>query len=215
MAPITRVIDTGGYGPVEESFTVPAGEARLFTVRAVDGNVAIWNGSALADIGGTPAHVPVLMEFMLAGDGEAPTVPSDLSVSLAATNTIGLTWSASIDNSLVVAGYYIYELMDNSPAPYLLLLDSVSGTSAEIQVAGDGHYCYRVSAIDPAGNESGLSPEQCITVGTEPYVDRTPRCPEFLTFYEHPGNYKWNPDSHMSECYGDVPPPRTWWRKVP
>jgi len=217
MPPIARVINTGGVGPVQESFNVYPGASRLFTVRAINADgLAIWNGSAQADIGDEPVGVTVMMEFLMANDFVAPYTPGGLSVSSGATNTISLDWDESTDNSLVVAGYYVYELIDNSPDPsYRVLLDSVPETSLDISVSEPGSYCYSVSAIDPAGNESPLSAEQCVTIGTGPFPHRDPHCPEFLTYFEPPGHYyKWHPDSHgPDECYGDVKPPKTWWKK--
>jgi len=216
MAPVARVVNTGGVGPVQESFNVYPGAQRLFTVRAIDRQgQAIWNGSARSDIGDEPMGVTVMMEFLMANDLVAPAPPGGLNVTKGVANTISLEWDESTDNSLVVAGYYIYEVMSNSPDPsYLVLRDSVQDTSVDITVSEPGGYCYQVSAIDPAGNESGLSAQDCATIGTGPFSPRNPNCPEFLTYHENPGNhYKWHPDSHPPKCYGDLPAPKTWWKK--
>jgi fibronectin type 3 domain-containing protein len=67
----------------------------------------------------------------------------------AATNAIDLSWTASTDN-VAVTGYRIYR--DGGPSP----INTVNGTTFS-DAAPLGTHSYGVTAIDAAGNESGLS----------------------------------------------------------
>ncbi len=91
------------------------------------------------------------------GDVTPPTMPLDLFASLSSPNTIGLSWSASEDDS-GVAGYKVYR--NNA------YLDSVTGTTAtDAGLAWMTLYSYQVSAFDAAGNESPLSAPVYLSTG--------------------------------------------------
>ena len=96
-----------------------------------------------------------------AADTDNPTVPTGLSAAAVSSNTIALSWNAATDDT-GVTGYNIYRGG--------VLLKSVSGTSAsDTGLDPSALYCYRVSAFDAAGNESGQSGQACAT--TPPAVD--------------------------------------------
>jgi uncharacterized delta-60 repeat protein len=83
-------------------------------------------------------------------DTTAPTTPTGLTATFnIATSAIDLSWTAATDN-VAVTGYRIFR--DGGPAP----INTINGTT--FSDAGlSGTHSYRVSAIDAAGNESGLS----------------------------------------------------------
>ena len=83
-----------------------------------------------------------------------PTVPANL-LAAAASLQISLSWSASTDADLTpVAGYKIYR--DG------IYLKTVTGISAvETGLTNNTTYCYTVSAIDTANNESAKSSQSC------------------------------------------------------
>jgi len=84
------------------------------------------------------------------GDTTPPTAPAGLTATFnATTNAIDLSWTASTDN-VAVTGYRIYR--DGGPSP----INTVNGTTFS-DAAPLGTHTYGVSAIDAAGNESGLS----------------------------------------------------------
>jgi uncharacterized delta-60 repeat protein len=84
------------------------------------------------------------------GDTTPPTPPAGLTATFnATTNAIDLSWTAATDN-VAVTGYRLYR--DGGPTP----INTVNGTT--FSDAGlSGTHSYGVSAIDAAGNESGLS----------------------------------------------------------
>jgi len=84
------------------------------------------------------------------GDTTPPTAPTGLTATFnAGTNAIDLSWTAATDN-VAVTGYRIYR--DGGPTP----ISTVNGTT--FSDAGlTGTHSYGVTAIDAAGNESGLS----------------------------------------------------------
>lgn len=83
----------------------------------------------------------------------SPTNPILLNVTATSHSQIDLSWEASSDNIGVVK-YHIYR--DDS------FLKSVSTTSAtDTNLSPATNYCYAITALDSAGNESGLSNEIC------------------------------------------------------
>ncbi|HJT29277.1 MAG TPA: hypothetical protein VJ784_17830 [Pyrinomonadaceae bacterium] len=91
------------------------------------------------------------------GDTTPPTAPTNLTATFnATTNAIDLSWTAATDN-VAVTGYRIYR--DGGAAP----INTVNGTT--FSDAGlSGTHSYGVTAIDAAGNESGLSNTASATV---------------------------------------------------
>src|SRR6185295_15282459 len=88
----------------------------------------------------------IFSEITPVTDTIPPSAPAGLT---ATTNAIDLSWTAATDN-VAVTGYRIYR--DGGPVP----LNTVNGTT--FSDAGlSGTHSYGVTAIDAAGNESGLS----------------------------------------------------------
>ena len=86
-------------------------------------------------------------------DTTPPSVPANLSAAAASCSQINLSWNASTDN-VGVTGYKVYR-----NGAYL---KSVTGTSnPDTGLSASTQYCYKVSAYDAAGNESGLSNQAC------------------------------------------------------
>lgn len=84
-----------------------------------------------------------------AGDTEAPTVPTGLSVDDETETTVDLSWSAASDN-VGVTGYRIY-INGGSPV-------TATGTSTTVaNLAPSTTYTFTISAVDAAGNESAQS----------------------------------------------------------
>jgi len=91
------------------------------------------------------------------GDTTPPTAPTGLTATFnSITNAIDLSWTAATDN-VAVTGYRIYR--DGGTAPII----TVNGTTFS-DAAPLGTHSYAVTAIDAAGNESGLSNTASATV---------------------------------------------------
>lgn len=91
------------------------------------------------------------------GDTTPPTAPTGLTATFnSTTNAIDLSWTAATDN-VAVTGYRIYR--DGGTAP----INTVNGTTFS-DAAPLGTHSYAVTAIDAAGNESGLSNVASATV---------------------------------------------------
>ena len=87
-------------------------------------------------------------------DTTAPSVPMGLVATGVSSSQVGLTWGASTDD-VAVAGYKVYR-----GGVYLTTV--LTGTStSDTGLSGNSQYCYSVSAIDAANNESGLSIQSC------------------------------------------------------
>ena len=88
-------------------------------------------------------------------DTTAPGAPADLLATAASTTRIDLTWTKASDD-VAVTGYKVYRdgtYQKTSDGPAL----SDTGLTAKTK------YCYQVSAIDAAYNESAKSAEVCAT----------------------------------------------------
>ena len=82
-------------------------------------------------------------------DTIAPTAPSSLTATATSASDVALTWGASTDN-VAVTGYRI--LRNGS---YVTTVTSTSFTDSGL--AASTLYSYTVSALDSAGNQSGIA----------------------------------------------------------
>lgn len=95
-------------------------------------------------------------------DTVSPTVPSDIVASAISSSQIHLIWTPSSDN-VSVSGYKIYRNGATTPtgsSPRASFTDSGLSPSTA--------YCYRISAYDPAGNQSALSSQICASTSSTP-----------------------------------------------
>lgn len=101
-------------------------------------NPFIDHSNWVNDIWGTPI-----------ADTEAPSVPTNLTVTGSTSNTVSLTWTASTDN-IGVSGYEVY--VDN------VLKTTLTTTSGTITgLSPSTTYSFSIKAKDGAGNVSGIS----------------------------------------------------------
>ncbi len=107
------------------------------------------------DDGGGSDSKDVIVPPPAGEDNEAPSIPSGLTVTAVSSNQINLAWNASTDN-VGVAGYKIYRGGQ-------FLLTSLETSYSDTGCSNGTQYCYRVSAHDAKGNESGLSASVCDT----------------------------------------------------
>ena len=110
------------------------GSWHRFDVDAVD---AAGNRSTLG---------AAFVETAACGDGEPPTVPTDLSVTSATQTSVSISWSASSDD-VGVAGYHVR-------AEGLLVSADATTSSTVSGLACGTTYTITVDAFDAAGNRS-------------------------------------------------------------
>jgi subtilisin family serine protease/chitodextrinase len=100
------------------------------------------------------------------GDTTAPSAPTGLVATAAASNNVNLTWTASTDN-VGVAGYYIVR------NGVTIAQTTGSATSySDSTVAASSTYSYQVMAYDAKANVSSLSNTSSVT--TPATADTTP-----------------------------------------
>ncbi|MBZ0220867.1 MAG: hypothetical protein K8I01_10605 [Candidatus Methylomirabilis sp.] len=105
-------------------------------------------------------------------DTGPPSMPTDLTAMAASVSRIDLSWTASTDD-VGVAGYMIYRGGT--------LIDTTTNTTAsDTALSPSTSYCYSVSAIDAAGNESIYSSTVCATTLSAP-DESAPTIPTGLT----------------------------------
>ena len=97
-------------------------------------------------------------------DTTPPSVPLGLTATAASSSQINLSWIASSDTGGTgMNGYKLYKGGT--------FIKSVFGTStSDIRLSPSTSYCYTVSALDDAGNESAQSSQSCTTT----QADTTP-----------------------------------------
>lgn len=88
-------------------------------------------------------------------DTSAPSIPGSVTADAVSAGKINVSWGASTVNA-GVARYRVYRNGAYLTASYLL-------TYSDDAVAKNTNYCYRVSAVDETGNESGQSAQACAT----------------------------------------------------
>ncbi len=89
------------------------------------------------------------------GDSQAPSTPAGFGAVAVSSSEIDLAWTPSVDNA-GVAGYKVYR-----NGTFLKNTTSVSTSDTGLQ--SSTQYCYTVSALDSAGNESAQSSQACAT----------------------------------------------------
>jgi chitodextrinase len=105
-------------------------------------------------------------------DVTLPSTPTNLAATADSSSQINLSWTASTD-AVGVTGYNVYR--------GVVFLKKVTGTStSDTDLSPDTQYCYQVSAIDAAGNESSKSTEKCATTGSSADVE-APTAPVLLS----------------------------------
>lgn len=111
-------------------------------------------------------------------DNAIPTTPANLTPKVISTSQINLAWDAATDNSASVK-YKIYR----NGAFYQT---TVNTTYADTGLNPATLYCYRVSAIDSAGNESAPSPQVCATTTTSGVARHDAMPVAYQLFQNHP-----------------------------
>ncbi|MDP2167628.1 MAG: hypothetical protein Q8J64_04770 [Thermodesulfovibrionales bacterium] len=91
-------------------------------------------------------------------DTEPPGVPAGLTAMAATPTRVEMSWIGSTDN-VGVEGYKVYR---NDSYHKSVTATSMSTEESNLNIA----ICYRVSAFDASGNESGKSQQSCVTVKT-------------------------------------------------
>ena len=148
---LTLAVDASGN--FSTSLTLAEGQNRL---QAAAGN--------RAGLGPKSAEVLVTLDTTL------PVSPSNLAARAKAEGAVRLTWTAPDDTE--VAGYNLYRASSPFTTPQgagKINPDLIQNTTFDDLPPSDGTWYYRVSTVDAAANESGLSAEAAARAdGTAP-----------------------------------------------
>ena len=105
-----------------------------------------------------------------AADSQPPSAPAGLTANDISPGAVNLEWQFSSDNDFV-SGYNIYR--DGA-----LILTASGRIATDSTANADATHCYRVTAVDRAGNESAPSGEACVTM---PPDFEPPTAPSMVT----------------------------------
>ncbi len=98
------------------------------------------------------------------GDTQAPTVPANLSATVASSTQVDLSWAPSTDD-VGVAGYTVYR-----DGAAIATVDGATTSYADTTLAAGMTYSYTVDAFDAAGNHSAQSAPATVTTPTQGFL---------------------------------------------
>ena len=102
-------------------------------------------------------------------DSTPPSAPSNLKATAAVNgDRIDLTWTASTDDTAVV-NYQVSRCQGASCSNFALIATTSDTAYSDSSVGDAAEYCYKVAAVDPAGNHSADS-----TIANATTPDTTP-----------------------------------------
>jgi hypothetical protein len=111
-------------------------------------------------------------------DNVAPTTPANLTTRVISASQINLSWNPATDNF----GTIKYKIYRNGA----FYQTTANTTYADAGLNPATLYCYTVSAIDSAGNESAKSAQACATTTTTGIADAASAPMEYKLFQNHP-----------------------------
>ncbi len=120
------------YSPTSNAFVL---------VNRVDDDVLIYRASTAG--GGAP-------------DTQAPSTPTALAASAVSSTQVNSSWSPSTDN-VGVTGYRVYRCPGAGCLPSVLAASPTGTTFTDTGLLAATTYRYAVTAVDAAGNASGLA----------------------------------------------------------
>ena len=118
-------------------------------------------------------------DIISAFDTEPPTTPASVKAVVASTTQITLSWKPSTDNVAVVS-YRIYK-------EDILHATSLTPSATLSELTPRATHCFKVTALDLAGNESGKSLNTCANTGalTPPGLDPTAGWADFARYGDY------------------------------
>lgn len=135
-----------------------------------------------------------------AGDTTAPSVPTNPAATAGSASQINLSWTASTDD-VGVTGYKIYK------AGVYLKTVATTATS-DTGLTASTNYCYTVSAIDAANNESAQSAQACATTSAVSsaggLVPDTGQTTKYSIAFGDDSDYLINPPSYTDNGNGTI-----------
>ena len=112
------------------------------------------------------------------GDTVAPGMPGGVAVTADSATSVSISWQLASDN-VAVTGYRIYR-------DGVLLKTVISNATSDAGLVTGASYCYQVSAVDAASNESPRSASQC-AIPDNVWTQRLPAADIEVTAIIHDG----------------------------
>jgi hypothetical protein len=148
---------------VGQSFLVPVGTA--LTMQTLGGQAVVRNTTARLQTGraliqATTSKTLSGQAYVGAIDTTAPTQPTGLTIAFPS-----MTWASSTDDVDVVE--YLVQRCSGSGCSSFITVAVIPAPGTSFEESGSlppGTYCYRIIAVDNAGNESEPSAVVCHTI---------------------------------------------------
>jgi|GEM_PF-1193178 len=148
MVTVTKTSDDGSY----QTYPLPNTISNIIYIRVRDTDRTPGNRE-LDEI--FVDHLFIRSEVSGNPDTTPPTVPNNVSASAVDASQIDIVWDPSSDN-VGVTGYRVYR-------DGVFLLNVTTPNYSDTGLNASTQYCYTVSAVDAAGNESIQSQQACAT----------------------------------------------------
>ena len=194
-SPSTDAVGVVGYGAYVAGALVGTTAQPGYTFAGLAcGTTYTLGVDAFDAAGNRSARTSVLMTTSSCGDTQPPSTPGGLSVTAAATTSLGLSWTASTDN-VAVAGYDVF----------LGASKAATGTSTTVSLGGlacGTTYTVGVEAFDSAGNRSSRASKEAVTAAcpSPPPPPPPPPSGDSVAVYVSPSGSDASPCTASAPC---------------
>src|SRR3954469_2631199 len=165
-----RVYRDGGANPIANVTTTSYTDSNLNPQTSYSYNVRAFDGANPPNESGLSGAVTATTPAAPVGDTSPPTVPTNLTGNAVSTTQIRLSWTASTDAGIGVAGYYVYR--DGAALPTAIVNGATTYTDGGL-TANTG-YSYTLRAFDAATPSNVSNATAAISVTTLAVADTTP-----------------------------------------
>jgi hypothetical protein len=197
---MSRVQREGIPPPQEKAFVSPSLKSYRAGENRMKIPVRLWLKSLLlvSVIAGCCSGADKVVNSGTAADTTPPSVPISLAATAAGASRIDLSWTGSTDN-VGVTGYKIYRWG-------IYIRTVATTTTPDTGLTRATNYCYTVSAIDAANNESTQSTQTCATTSdaTTGLVPDTGQTTHYASIFGDDSDYPTNPPSYTDNGNGTI-----------
>lgn len=169
----TDNIAVASYEVYRDTASIARVTATTFSETALTPGTAYRYWFRAVDAAGNASGWTAVLNVSTTADTVLPTVPTNLAVTFASENSVGLSWSAASDNVAIKRYLIRRNAVDVGEA--------TGTTFSDTSVASATTYSYTVLAEDTAGNRSAVSSAVSATTGADTQAPSVPGQPYATT----------------------------------